>query len=175
MTKSLNTTKKTVNRIKPKSITLNPKLEMFTLRQISNILSVYWVGGTLTIATIIIPLLFRNLDQVTAANIAGQIFNINAYVGMAALVVVMLNTALINGRKFIYIRKFWYACIMELLLAINYFAIFPIIVTLRSKLIDVTNKVFLSNNEFSLWHSLSTSLFVLCCIFGVLLAIEKDN
>ena len=70
----------------------NPKFEIFTLRQISNLIMTYWIGGTLTIATVIIPLLFRNLDQITAANIAGQIFNINAYIDMSAIVVAMINT-----------------------------------------------------------------------------------
>ena len=153
----------------------NPKFEIFTLRQISNLIMTYWIGGTLTIATVIIPLLFRNLDQITAANIAGQIFNINAYIGMSAIVVAMNNTISLNERNLIYIRKFWYALSMECILAINYFAVFPIIVTLRSKLIDATNKVFLSNNTFSMWHSLSTILFVLCCVFGILFIIEKDK
>ncbi|RTK97917.1 MAG: DUF4149 domain-containing protein [Neisseriaceae bacterium] len=160
---------------KKKSITNNPKFEIFTLRQISHVISTFWIGGTLTIATVIIPLLFRNLDQISAANIAGQIFDINAYIGMSALVLAMINTVHINGKNFIHIRKFWYALIMEGLLAINYFAIFPIIITLRSKLIDATNKVFMHNNEFSMWHSLSTILFILCCLFGVLFLIEKDN
>jgi hypothetical protein len=162
--------KKPVSRINSK---INHSIEILNIHQFSNIAMTFWVGGTLTIASIIIPILFKNLDEITAAAIAGEIFNINAYIGMVALFFALLEICIEYKLNVIYSRRFWYVIVMEIILFINYFAVFPIIMILRSKLADVTNHVFRHSQEFSLWHSVSSILFLISCILGVLYLLER--
>lgn len=150
-------------------------LEILSIHQITKLAMTFWVGGTLTVGTIIIPLLFKNLDEISAASIAGQIFNISAYIGMSALFLALIELVIDHKLTVFHIRKFWYVTIMEIILFINYFAISPIIVTLRTKLTDMTNRVFQHSTEFSFWHSVSSILFLLSCVLGVLYTLEKQK
>lgn len=154
---------------------LDQKFEIISIHQFSNIAMTFWVGGTLTIGSIIIPLLFKNLDEISAATIAGQIFNINAYIGMFALFFALLEVCLDYKLMVFHLRRFWYVVIMEVILFVNYFAVFPLIVKLRSGLADMTTRVFRHSQEFSLWHSVSSILFLISCILGTLYLLERKT
>lgn len=134
---------------------------------------IFWVGGTITIATIIIPLLFKTLDQITAAKLTSQILNINAYIGIIALFFAFIDSALHYKLALFSNRKTWYILIMTAILIINYFAIFPIIAHLRTKLANVAHQVIQTSPSFNFWHSLSAILFIIISILGVLYIIEK--
>lgn len=150
-------------------------LEILSVHQVTKLAMTFWVGGTLTVGCIIVPLLFKNLDEITAATIAGQIFNIIAYIGMVSLFMALIELVIDHKLQIIHLRKFWYVAFMETILFINYFAISPIIVKLRTKLTDITNRVFQHTTEFSFWHSVSSILFLISCILGVLYILEKNH
>lgn len=154
---------------------IDQKFEILSIHQFSNIAMTFWVGGTLTIGSIIVPLLFKNLDEVSAATLAGQIFNINAYIGMFALFFALLEVCIDYKWQIFHLRRFWYIIVMELILFINYFAVFPIIVKLRAGLVDMTTRVFRHSQEFSLWHSVSSILFLISCLLGVLYLLEHKR
>ena len=151
----------------------NSHFEFFTIAQITKLAMTFWVGGTLTIGFVVVPLLFKSLDEITAAVLAGQLFNINAYIGIVALLLALINLVVSEKFRVAKLRKFWYVLIMTAILIINYFAIFPIIVRLRSTLIDVANRVIIHSTSFNFWHSLSAILFLIISILGVLYILEK--
>ncbi len=153
--------------------TVNQKFEIISLYQFSKLAMTFWVGGTLTIGIVIIPLLFKTLDEITAAGLAGQILNINAYIGIISLVLALCDVCFQARLSLLKSRKFWYIIVMEGLLIINYFTVFPIIVELRSKLADVANHVIQHTNEFSFWHSVSAIMFLIICILGTLYIVER--
>lgn len=152
---------------------VNQKLEIISIQQFSNVAMTFWVGGTLTTGLVVIPLLFKVLDEITAAGLAGQLLNINAYIGIVALFLAIIDNCVNYKFNVINSRKFWYSLVMESILIINYFAIFPIIVNLRTKLTDFTNRIIQHSSEFSFWHSISSILFLITCIIGVLYILEK--
>jgi hypothetical protein len=152
---------------------INPPLEILSIQQLSHLAMTFWVGGTLTIGIVIIPLLFKILDEINAATITGQILNINAYIGIVALLLALIDLGINLKLNLLQSRKFWYALVMETVLIVNYFAIFPIIVELRTKLTDVTNRIIQHSSEFSFWHSVSSILFLLTCILGALYMLER--
>lgn len=154
---------------------VDQSFEILSIHQFSNMTMTFWIGGTLTIGSIIVPLLFKNLDEITAATLAGQIFNINAYVGVVALFFALIEVCADYKLLVFHVRRFWYVVIMEIILFINYFAVFPIIVAIRSKLTDVTNHVFNKSTEFSVWHSVSSILFLISCILGIMYMLEKKQ
>ncbi len=149
------------------------KFDLLSIEQFSKLGMIFWVGGTITIGTVIIPLLFKALDQITAATLTGQILNINAYIGIIALIFAFFDTILHYKLTIFTVRKFWYIIAMELILVVNYFAIFPIIASLRVKLADVAHSVIHTTPSFNFWHSLSAVLFIITSILGVLYIIEK--
>ncbi len=159
-------TKKTTNLI-------NQPLDILNFRQLTKLATCLWAGGTITIGTIIIPLLFKALDQITAATITGQILNINAYTGMVACIFIIIGLMIKHQLHFFKSRKFWYALLSEAILTVNYFGIFPIIANLRSKLADMAHHVIQTTPSFNFWHSLSSGLFVLTGLLAILIVLEK--
>ncbi len=153
---------------------LNPQFELLTLHQFSKLAMTYWVGGALTIASIIIPLLFKVLDEITAAVIVGQILNLNAYCGMVALFFALIDVMFNHKLAIFKLRKFWYIIAMAALITINYFAMFPILSRLRANLVDLANHILRHSNTFNFWHSLSSFLFIILCILGTLYIIERQ-
>jgi hypothetical protein len=151
----------------------NQRLEILSITQLSKLAMTFWVGGTLTVGIVVVPLLFKSVDEITAATLAGQIFNINAYIGIVSLFLAIIDQGLANRFTLFKLRKFWYLITMMGILVINYFAIFPIIVRLRTTLLDMANHVIIHSSSFSFWHSLSAILFVITCILGVLYILER--
>lgn len=149
-------------------------LDILSVHQVTKLAMTFWVGGTLTVGCVIVPLLFKNLDEITAATIAGQVFNIVAYIGMVSLFMALIELVIDYKLQIFNLRKFWYVAFMETILFINYFAISPIIVNLRTKLTDITNRVFQHTTEFSFWHSVSSLLFLISCVLGVLYILERN-
>jgi len=158
---------------KPTKITTNLPLEIFSIAQLSKLGMTFWVGGTLTIGSIIIPLLFKMLDQITAATITGQILNLNAYIGIVAVFFAIIDSIIRYRLNTYRARKFWYLIIIEIILTINNFAIFPLIAKLRTKLADMAHHVIQTTPSFNFWHSISAGLFVITVILGLLYTIEK--
>ncbi len=159
-------TKKTISAV-------NQPIQILNIEQLTKLTVCIWAGGTLTIGAIIIPLLFKSLDQITAATITGQILNINAYTGMIACIFTMLTLITKHRLHFLKSRKFCYALAAEIMLVINYFGIFPIIVNLRTKLADIAHHVIQTTPNFNFWHSLSSGLFVLTGLLAILIVLEK--
>lgn len=158
--------KKTTNLI-------NQPLDILNFGQLTKLATCFWAGGTITIGSIIIPLLFKTLDQITAATITGQILNINAYTGMVACIFIIIGLIIKHQLYFFKSRKFWYALSSEAILTVNYFGIFPIIANLRTKLADIAHHVIQTTPSFNFWHSLSSGLFVLTGLLAILIVLEK--
>lgn len=151
----------------------NPRFELISIEQFSHLAMTFWVGGTLTIGTIILPLLFKTLDEITAVSLTGQIFNINAYIGIVSLFLALIDILVHHRLTCLKLRRFWYVVVMEIVLIVNYFGIFPIIVRLRATLTDLTTHVIQHDSTFSIWHSVSSILFVITCVLGTLYILEK--
>jgi hypothetical protein len=154
---------------------LNPNFELLTLNQFSKLAMTYWVGGALTIASIIIPLLFKVLDEITAAVIVGQILNLNAYCGMVALLFALLEALVKHKLAIFTLRKFWYLMLMSALIIINYFAVFPLLSKLRTNLADIANHIMRHSSVFNFWHSISSWILIALCLLGALYIIEPPG
>jgi hypothetical protein len=157
-----------------KSSPTNPtKHEIISIHQFSKIAMTFWLGGIWMIGLIVLPILFRTLDLITASNIAGQLLNIVAYVGIVSLIIALIEVIINHRLSLFKTKRFWYIIAMGFILVVNYFAIFPTIYRLREKLSTVAHQIIsLQNNTFDFWHSLSAILYIITCIIGVLYLIE---
>lgn len=149
------------------------KQEIISVHQFSKISMTFWLGGTWMTGVVIFPLLFKMLDQVSAAQIVGQTLNLQAYIGLICLIIAFIEVLVNHRLALVMTKRFWYIISMGFILVINYFAVFPIIHNLRERLSSVAHQVIhTTTNVFDFWHSLSAILFILICIIGILYLLD---
>ena len=166
-------TKRTQTYNKRKLNNFNNKYEIVSIHQFSKLAMTFWIGGSWMIAIVILPLLFKTLDQITASDITGQILNILAYIGIVCLLIALVEVIINHKLSLIKTRRFWYIILMGTIVIINYFAIFPIIYRLRQKIAFAAHQILsVQNNMFDFWHSLSAILFLIICGIGLLYLVE---
>jgi phage-related holin len=164
--------------IKPKSATRTQtkpvtKHEIVSIHQFSKIAMTFWLGGSWMIILVILPIIFKTLDQITASNVTGQILSINAYIGIVALIIALIEVMINHKFSLLKTKTFWYILAMGFTLLINHFAILPVIHNVKQKLSLVVHQVIAAQpNVFDFWHSLSVVLYAITCIIGVLFLIE---
>lgn len=150
-----------------------PHREIVSIHQLSKIAMTFWLGGSWMTIVVIFPILFKALDQITASAIAGQVLNLNAYIGIVCLIVAMIEVIINHKLSILKTKRFWYIISMGCILTINYFAIFPVIYHLRQKLSNVAHQIIaVQNNAFDFWHSLSALIFIATCILGILYMVD---
>lgn len=147
--------------------------EIVSIHQLSKIAMTFWLGGSWMTMVVIFPILFKTLDQITASNIAGQVLNLNAYIGIICLVIALIEVMINHKLSILKTKRFWYIISMGFILIINYFAIFPAIYSLRQRLSSVAHQIIaVQSNVFDFWHSLSALIFVATCILGILYLVD---
>lgn len=147
--------------------------EIVSIHQLSKIAMTFWLGGSWMIMVVIFPILFKALDPITASSIAGQILNLNAYIGIVCLIVAMFEVMVNHKLSLMKTKRFWYIISMSFILIINYFAIFPVIYHLRQRLSSVAHQIIaVQSNVFDFWHSLSALIFIATCILGILYLVD---
>jgi hypothetical protein len=151
----------------------NKTREIVTIHQLSKIAMTFWLGGSWMTVAVIFPILFKALDQITASNIAGQVLNLNAYIGVVCLIAALIEVIINHKLSILKTKRFWYIISMGFILIINFFAIFPVIYHLRQKLSIVAHQIIaVQSNVFDFWHSLSALIFIATCILGVLYLVD---
>jgi len=147
--------------------------EVISIHQFSKIAMSFWIGGSLMVAIVIFPLLFKALDVVSAAQIVNNTLNMLAYIGIVSLFVALIEVIINHKLALIQTKRFWYILAMGFLLVVNYFAIFPMVSRLKQQLSTVAHQIIsVQSNMFDFWHSLSAVTFVVICIIGFLYLIE---
>jgi hypothetical protein len=147
--------------------------EVISIHQFSKIAMSFWIGGSLMVAIVIFPLLFKVLDVVSASSLVGSILNMLAYIGIVSLFVALIEVVINHKLALVQTKRFWYILAMGFLLIVNYFAIFPMVSKLKQQLSMVAHQIIsVQSNMFDFWHSLSAVTFVVICIIGFLYLIE---
>jgi hypothetical protein len=133
----------------------------------------FWLGGSWMTIGVIFPIIFKALDQITASNIAGQILNLNAYIGIVCLLMALIEVIINHKLSILKTKRFWYIVSMGAILIINYFTIFPVIDNLRQRISGIAHQIIaVQSNAFDFWHSLSTLAFIATCILGILYLVD---
>lgn len=158
---------------KPKPSISNHTREIVSIHQLSKIAMTFWLGGSWMTMVVIFPILFKTLDQITASSIAGQILNLNAYIGIVCLIMALIEVIVNHKLSILKTKRFWYIISMGFILVVNYFSIFPTIYHLRQQLSNVAHQIIaVQNNIFDFWHSLSALIFIATCILGILYLVD---
>lgn len=133
-----------------------------------------WVGGLWTLGPVAAPVLFGNLaDKQLAGMLAGKMFTILAYIGMACGGYLTLHRLTKAGGKAFTHLFFWVTVLMLALTLGGHFGIQPILDFLKREALPqaVMDSVFAE--RFSRWHGISTVLYYVQCLLGLVLVLKS--
>jgi hypothetical protein len=140
------------------------------MNSLRTIIITLWIGSLWTMALTVIPTLFGQLDQKQALEITQRILNPITWIGFACVSFVLIDMLLCNGLKKLKDSLFWITTSILGCHLVQFFVVTPVIQNLRKNgIVEQTTGVL--SGGFDTWHAISTSIFILQCILGVVFII----
>ena len=133
-----------------------------------------WVGGLWAIGAIAAPTLFSTLpDKQLAGMLAGKMFTIMAYVGIACGLYLLLYRLTSEGTRAFKQWAFWIVLSMLALTLIGHFGIQPIIQKLKMEGGAAAVMQSVAANRFAHWHGIASILYVMQSLLGLVLVTKQ--
>lgn len=135
-----------------------------------------WVGGLFAIGYLAAPVLFYQLeDRALAGMLAGRMFSLIAYLGMACGAYLLLHRLFRYGSGSLKQVFFWVALVMLLLTLGQRFGIQPIMEGLKAQALpqDVMDSLFRS--RFQTWHGISSAVYLIQSLLGLVLVAKMHS
>jgi hypothetical protein len=129
-----------------------------------------WVGSMWMLGYVVVPTLFKMLpDRQLAGMVAGQLFTLLAYIGIACALYLLVYQLQQSGRRALQHGYFRVTLAMLLLVLIGQFVMQPILADLKVQALplDVMHSAFAP--QFKTWHAVSSILFLIQSLFGIAL------
>ncbi len=135
-----------------------------------------WVGGLLAIGFIAAPVLFTQLaDRSLAGNLAGVMFTVTAWVGLACGTYLILFVMSGKGWRALNSGVFWIVLLMLALTAAGHFGVQPILEQLRADALPQRIMESALRERFNTWHGVSTALYLVQSLLGIALVIMQER
>jgi MFS family permease len=130
-----------------------------------------WVGGLWTIGYLVAPTLFAALsaDRQKAGLLAGQLFELIGWVGLACGTYLLLFVVVRMGAAALRRWNFWLLLVMLLLTAISLFGLQPLLAQLKADALPREVMESVLRNRFAAWHGVSSILYLVQSVLGLLL------
>jgi hypothetical protein len=135
-----------------------------------------WVGGMWMTGYVAVPVLFKMLpDRQLAGMVAGQLFTLLAYIGIACALYLLGFQLRQSGRAALRLASFRIALAMLLLVLAGQFILQPIMAGLKLQAmpLDVMNSVYAA--QFKTLHGIASILFLIQSLLGIALVIVSRN
>lgn len=135
-----------------------------------------WVGGMLAIGYVAAPVLFNGLaDRGTAGNLAGAMFAVMAWIGLACGAYLLLYLAVRRGLRAFKSGVFWIAAAMVALTVAGHFGIQPILTQLKADALPRQVMESAVRDRFATWHGISSGLYLLQSLLGLWLVVWQEG
>ncbi len=135
-----------------------------------------WVGGLWAIGGIAAPTLFYRLaDRALAGSIAGAMFDLMAWSGMACAVYLLLFLIARRGPGVWKSGVFWLVLMMLALTLAGHFGIGPIIARLRVEALPRQVLESTLRDRFAAWHGVSSGLYLIESLLGLALVLLQER
>jgi hypothetical protein len=131
-----------------------------------------WVGA-LWMTGLSAYVLFDTLqDKQLAGKLAGKLFELVSYIGMASAFYLLIQRLLEYGTGALKQSFFWAVFFMLLLVLAGHFGIQPLLAQLKTDALpnDVMHSVFA--NRFSAWHGVASVAYLVECLLGFVLVLK---
>jgi len=143
-----------------------PKLAIFQI-----LLSSLWTGGAIITGYLAVPVIFSTLRPKTdlAGTIAGNIFIVMSWVGLAVGLLLIITFLMQAGIKILTKRRSILVLVSMALIAINHFIIHPQVVVARAQRVGGNTE---AATTFAWLHGGASLLFLVVSILGIWLLIH---
>ena len=142
-------------------------------QKITLIMITLWVGALWAIGLVAF-VLFKTLpdNHQLAGNLAGQLFTIVRYIGMASAFYLLIQRLLDYGTASLKQAYFWAVLLMFLLVLAEHFGIQPILAQLKADAMpaDVMHSIFAE--RFGKWHGIASVAYLVECLLGFVLVLK---
>lgn len=145
---------------------------MSTPHRLFRLLTVLWVGSLLTIGYAVAPVLFTQLDRVSAGAVAAQLFRIEGILGaVCGILLLGLANVLIRRDCSAYRRLRWLIVGMLVCVLVGYFALQPFMNAIRVAALEAGTDVGHSAyaTRFGILHGVSSLFYLIESLLGVAL------
>lgn len=141
------------------------------LPALERILLTSWVGGLWITGLVFAPVLFGNFERLLAGDIAGRLFTAVSQVGLVCGAVLLALAAWRAGKG---VWRDWRAAVLALMLLILVVGEYGIAARMRElKLLALLEADAAAHwAEFGRLHGLSSALYLVECLFGLLLVVK---
>lgn len=141
-------------------------------QKISLVVIALWVGA-LWMTGLSAYVLFDTLqDKQLAGKLAGKLFELVSYIGMASAFYLLIQRLLEYGTGALKQSFFWAVFFMLLLVLAGHFGIQPLLAQLKTDALpnDVMHSVFA--NRFSAWHGVASVAYLVECALGLVVVLK---
>lgn len=137
------------------------------LENFAVIIATFWIGGLWVIGIVAYELFKTIPDAQLAGNVAGLLFKMMSYVGMASSIYLLVQRVYQNGTNALKQGFFWLVVLMLILILIGHLGIDPLLERFKLEALpkDVMESVFA--DRFSTWHGIASIAYLLECFLGV--------
>ena len=137
---------------------------------LAGVLLVLWIGGMWAIGYVAAPVLFASLDdKQLAGNLAGRLFELGAWIGLAAASYLLLYRLIRDGGSAMKTLFFWVVALMLVLTAASHFGIAPIMQSLKDQAMPLAVMQSVFADRFARWHGVSSIVYLIQSALGLLL------
>ncbi len=131
-----------------------------------------WVGGLWAIGYLVAPVLFATLaDRQLAGMLAGKLFALIGWVGLACAAYLLLFMLIRLGRSALKRGLFWLLVVMLVLTVFSQFGIHPLLAQLKADALPREVMESVLRDRFATWHGVSSILYLVQSVLGLLLVV----
>ena len=141
-------------------------------KKLTLVVITFWVGALWMTGVSAYTIFHAIAEKQLAGNLAGKLFEIVSYIGMASAFYLLIQRLLEFGTGALKQSYFWAVFVMLLLVLAGHFGIQPILAQLKTDALpnDVMHSVFAS--RFSTWHGVASVAYLLECLLGFVLVLK---
>lgn len=135
-----------------------------------------WVGGLWAIGYMVAPVLFASLgDRQLAGVVAGKLFALIGWIGLASAASLLLIMLSRNGLRAGKNGLFWVVVVMALMTAASLFGVQPLMVQLKADALPREVMESVLRDRFVVWHGVSSILYLLQSLLGLWLVLWSSR
>ena len=136
------------------------------------VLVTLWIGAMWTVGYVVAPTLFGMIgDRTLAGNLAGRLFTLVAWIGLASAAYLLVFQLLRQRWRALRSGLFWVVVAMALMTLASQFGIQPLMAQMKADAWprEVMNSVL--RDRFATWHGVSSVLYLVQSVLGIVLAL----
>lgn len=144
------------------------------LRRLPLLIVALWAGA-LWMTGLAAYILFDTLpDRQLAGNLAGKLFTVVSYIGLASALYLLAHQWLTLGKGALHNSFFKIILLMLLLTLIGHFGIQAILQNLKTQALPLEVMKSSHASQFGMWHGIAGLLYALECILAIFMVLKAQ-